>query len=202
LASRFTAHLYVGSAFEGADQVTLDPLAARRPDGGLFMWSEQGNEPHQVPSGHPCPWNSSAVAVLSYDVLHRAPWDWRVSLYTWTKSVAAGAYLVPLLLILSGALPGASSLWSFGAPLVGLAFLAVTGVLLIWDLEHPERFYMIFTRPQWRSWLVRGGIIIEGYGAVLALHLGAEMTGRAGMTGRLAWAGGPLAAMTAIYTAY
>ena len=65
--------------YKGADQVTLDPLAARRPDGGLFMWSEQGNVPHQVPSGHPGPWNSSAAAVLSYDVLHLAPWDWRVS---------------------------------------------------------------------------------------------------------------------------
>ena len=188
--------------YKGADQVTLDPLAARRPDGGLFMWSEQGNVPHQVPSGHPGPWNSSAAAVLSYDVLHLAPWDWRVSFYTWTKSVAAGAYLVPLLLILVGALSGTSSLWTLGAPVVGLSFLAVTGVLLIWDLEHPERFYMIFTRPQWRSWLVRGGVIISGYGIVLVLHLGAEVTGRAGLADRLTWAGGPLAAMTAIYTAY
>ena len=29
---------------------------------------------------------------------------------------------------------------------------------------------MIFTRPQWKSWLVRGAFIISGYGAVLALH--------------------------------
>ena len=28
--------------YKGAHQATLDPLAARRPDGGLFMWSEQG----------------------------------------------------------------------------------------------------------------------------------------------------------------
>jgi len=34
------------------------------------------------------------------------------------------------------------------------------------------------------------------------LHLGAEVTGRTGLTARLAWAGGPLAAMTAVYTAY
>ncbi len=30
---------------------------------------------------------------------------------------------------------------------------------------------MIFTRPQWRSWLVRGACIITGYGLVLAAHL-------------------------------
>ena len=36
---------------------------------------------------------SSAAALLSYDVPHQAPWGWRVSLYTWTKSIAAGAFL-------------------------------------------------------------------------------------------------------------
>ena len=188
--------------YKDADQFTLDPLAARRPEGGLFMWSEQGSVPDRVPAGHPGPSNSSAAAVLSYDVPHRAPWDWRVSLYTWTKSVAAGAYLVPLLLLLLGAMPGASDLWTLGAPLVGLFFLAITGALLIWDLEHPSRFYMIFTRPHWRSWLVRGGVIIGAYGALLVAHLGAKLAGRPDLIGPLAWAGGPLAVMAAVYTAY
>lgn len=188
--------------YKGADQATLDPLAAQRPEGGLFMWSEQGSVPHQVPSGHPGPWNSSAAAVLSYDVLHRAPWDWRVSFYTWTKSIAAGAYLVPLLLVLTGALSWTSGMWTWGAPVVALVFMAVTGALLIWDLEHPERFYMILTRPQWRSWLVRGGVILGAYGAVLAIHLGAVVAGSEDVARKLAWAGGPLAAMAAVYTAY
>ena len=30
---------------------------------------------------------------------------------------------------------------------------------------------MIFTRPQWKSWLVRGAVIIAAYGAVLAVAL-------------------------------
>ncbi len=68
------------------------------------MWSEQGSGADQVTSGHPGRSNSSAGAILSYDVPHSAPWDARVSLYTWTKSIAAGAYLAPLLLILFGAL--------------------------------------------------------------------------------------------------
>jgi hypothetical protein len=38
-----------------------------------------------------------AAALLSYDVPHQAPWRWRVSLYTWTKSVAAGGLGVPVL---------------------------------------------------------------------------------------------------------
>ena len=188
--------------YKGADQVTLDPLAARRPDGGLFMWSEQGDVPHQVPSGHPGPWNSSAAAVLSYDIPHTAPWDWRVSLYTFTKSIAAGAYLVPLLLVMSGMLTWTSTAWTLAAPIVGTLFLGITGALLVWDLEHPERFWMVLAKPQWRSWLVRGGFIITGYGAVLALHFGAVLMDRSDLTRVLAWAGGPLAVMTAIYTAY
>src|SRR6266516_4752447 len=28
--------------YKGAHQATLDPLAAQRPDGGIFLWSEQG----------------------------------------------------------------------------------------------------------------------------------------------------------------
>src|SRR5688500_14234596 len=62
--------------YKGAPQATLDPLAARRPEGGLFMWSEQYQRPGSVGSGHPGPANSSAAALLSYDVSHVAPWDW------------------------------------------------------------------------------------------------------------------------------
>ncbi|NIP14923.1 MAG: 4Fe-4S ferredoxin, partial [Pseudomonadales bacterium] len=63
-----------------------------------------------------------------------------------------------------------SPLWMIGAPVLAGVFLALTGALLVWDLEHPERFYLIFKRPQWRSWLVRGGFIIGAYGAALAAH--------------------------------
>ncbi len=188
--------------YHGAHQATLSPLAAQRPEGGIFMWSEQGSERHQVPSGHPGPPNSSAAAVLSYDIVHRAPWDWRVSLYTWTKSVAAGAYLVPLMLGVLGLMGWTSRLWTFGTPVVGLIFLALTGILLIWDLEHPERFYLIFTRPQWRSWLVRGGFVIGGYGALLTAHFLLGMNGAEAALRPLAVAGVPLAVMTSVYTAF
>lgn len=184
----------------GADQATLDPLAARRPPAGLYLWSEQGGG---VASGHPGGWsNSSASAMLAYDVPHRAPWDWRVSLYTWTKSIAAGAYLVPLLLVLVGLLSWSSDLFVWVAPLVALGFLAITGVVLIFDLEHPRRFYFIFTRPHWRSWLVRGAFIIAAYGLVLVAHLGTGFAGSVGLRQFLAVAGLPLSLMAGVYTAY
>ena len=207
--------------YRGAHQATLDPLAAKRPEGGIFMWSEQtagGSNSAGAPlrgdlvSGHPGdaagaeapqePNNSSAAAVLSYDVPHTAPWDWRVSLYTLTKGVAAGAYLVPLVLVLFGGLEASSPMWVWAAPIVAGIFLAITGLVLISDLEHPARFYYIFTRPQWRSWLVKGAFVIAGYGAVLAAHFAASVTGWADGHRYLMWLGLPLATMTAIYTAW
>ena len=86
--------------YKGAHQATLDPLAARRPEAGLFMWSEQQQSNEQVVSGNPTYNNSSAAALLTYDVAHSIPWDWRVSLYTWTKGIASGVYLVAALLVL------------------------------------------------------------------------------------------------------
>lgn len=188
--------------YKGAHQATLDPIAAKRPDGGLFMWSEQLTGAHRVVSGHPGPQNSSAAALLSYDVPHSAPWDWRVSLYTWTKGIAAGAYLVPALLLALGTITSASPLWQWVTPILAGVFLGFTGVLLIWDLEHPERFFYIFTKSQWRSWLVKGSYIIGGYSAVLALHFGAVVLGQTEWLKWLAIVGVPLAIMSAVYTAY
>src|SRR5688500_19882780 len=142
--------------YKGAHQATLDPLAARRPDGGLFMWSEQQQGSAQVVSGNPNHNNSSAAALLSYDVAHSIPWDWRVSLYTWTKGIASGVYLVSALLVVMGLLSRVSFLCLWPTPIATGAFLALTGGLLLWDLEHPKRFFLIFTRPQWCSWLVKG----------------------------------------------
>jgi Fe-S-cluster-containing dehydrogenase component/formate-dependent nitrite reductase membrane component NrfD len=203
--------------YRGAHQATLDPLAARRPPGGLFSWSQQRGGGEHVVSGHPFQaghtaraapaarppaGNSAAAAVLAYDVSHGVPWDWRVSLYTLTKGIAAGVYLVAVLLMALGRLSATSRIWLFDVPILAGAFLAVTGALLVWDLEHPARFYLIFTRPQWRSWLVRGAFLIAGYAAVLAVHLLAAVAGRPQLTRELIWVGLPLALLTAVYTAF
>jgi Fe-S-cluster-containing dehydrogenase component/formate-dependent nitrite reductase membrane component NrfD len=207
--------------YKGAHQATLDPLAARRPDGDLLMWSEQKTGADVVNSGNPTYNNTSAAALLAYDIPHSLPWDWRVSLYTWTKGIAAGAYLVAALLLIFDLYAGgrrgglatfsdldvhvrsAMPLWQWVAPVLSGAFLALTGGLLIWDLEHPARFYMIFTRPQWRSWLVKGAFVIAGYSLVLALHFAVSlMTADDAVQRYLLLAGVPLGVMTAVYTAY
>jgi Fe-S-cluster-containing dehydrogenase component len=193
--------------YKGAHQATLDPIAARRPPGGIFLWSEQGRGPGQVTSGHPGTPNNAAAAVLAYDVPHHAPWDLRVSLYTWTKGVAAGAWLVPALLLLAGVLAPGSPLWAWGAPLVAGVSLAATGALLVADLGRPERFSLVLTRAQWRSWLARGGVLLATYAGVLALHVLAAGVGAAGGPRRVALnatllVGVPLAVLTAVYTAW
>lgn len=192
-----------GVFYLGAHQATLDPLGATRPDGGLYAWATQGPPgPQLVRSGHPDGARSSAAALLSYDVPHHAPWGWRVSLYTWTKSIAAGSFLLAVVLALAGRLSFTDGTVRYAAPLLALSFLGITGILLIWDLKHPTRFYLIFTRHHWGSWLVRGSFIIAGYGAAVTLYLGAglldlrvgqQVTGVAGIL---------LGLGTACYTAY
>jgi len=182
--------------YKGAHGATLDPLAATTPDGGLYMWSEQPAGSREVGTGsRTSPTSSSAAAVVSYDVAHRAPWDWRVSLYTWTKGLAAGVYLAALLL-------GMDSRWPVLTPVLSAIALGLTGVILIADLEHPSRFVLIFTRSQWRSWLVRGAIVIGLYGLLLCVHFALGIAGKAQLTRWLAIAGAPLAVLTAVYTAF
>jgi Ni/Fe-hydrogenase subunit HybB-like protein len=80
--------------------------------------------------------------------------------------------------------------------------LALTGLLLVWDLKHPLRFYLIFTKHQWRSWLVRGAVVLNLYGAVLVADLAISLAGSSSAHVVLAGPGVPVAVMAAVYTAY
>ena len=106
--------------YKGAHQATLDPLAAaraRRAGSSCGASRAAAPQPGRRPAIPDAP-NSSAAALLAYDVPHRAPWDWRVSLYTWTKGIAAGAYLVARRCSSSPALlDGREPLWRWAAPL-------------------------------------------------------------------------------------
>jgi len=193
--------------YRGAHASTLDPLAAERPTGDIFAWAQQAHEDaHTINSGaEPGMGSSSAAAIIAYDVGHSVPWDWRVGLYTWTKSISAGVYPVVAALVVLGLLDAGSSLWTIWTPVLAGAFLAITGVVLIWDLEHPERFYFLLTRPQWGSWLVKGAVVLGVYAAVLALHFLTGVLGGPATGEPLRWLallGVPAAVMTGVYTAF
>lgn len=110
---------------------------------------------------------------------HAGSWGWEVWSYTWTKSIAAGAMLVPAIMLLLGIFaPGSSfalgpegpamDVLGLGAG-VGLVFLGLTGALLISKLGKPLRFHWVLLRPNWNSWLAKGAYVISVYGAALAL---------------------------------
>lgn len=97
-------------------------------------------------------------------------WGWEVWSYVTTKAVASGAFLVPCLLWVSGSgiLDKTHWLMAMGTALV---FLLLTTALLVRDLDQPMRFLYVILRPQWRSWLVKGGYALSIYGALLTLLL-------------------------------
>jgi Fe-S-cluster-containing dehydrogenase component len=188
--------------YKAAHHATLDPLAATRPAGNLFAWTQQPKGEGIVPGGHPDTGTSSAAAKLSFDQPHRRPWDWRVSAYTWTKNIGAGIYLMALTLVAGGFIDAGNPLWRWVAPIGGGFFVAATCLLLVADLSHPFRCWRIFWRPRWESWLVKGGVILVAYSAVLLAHFIASLFGAMDVTIGLMVPGAILAILTSIYTAF
>ncbi len=128
-------------------------------------------------------------------------WGWEVSGYVWTKGIAAGAFLVPFIAkVLNLAPVSASVQWDGVA--FGLIFLILTGALLIMDLDRPARFLYVLLRPQWRSWLVRGGYAISIYGFFLVAWSASAILGWERLRMIATWGGAIFAVFTAVYTAF
>ncbi|HEV2988053.1 MAG TPA: NrfD/PsrC family molybdoenzyme membrane anchor subunit [Candidatus Angelobacter sp.] len=103
-----------------------------------------------------------------YDVAHPVPWGWKIAAYLWTKSIASGVLMVATLLAGSVG-PG---FWlRVISPTIALVALILTGALLIFDLKRPDRFFYLLTKPNFRSWLVLGALILMAYGALAAAWL-------------------------------
>jgi len=127
-------------------------------------------------------------------------WGWEVSAYVFTKAIAAGAFLIPFLAIILGyEVSSTAKLWSAGISLVGLA---LTGLFLVMDLDRPDRFLNVLLRPQWNSWLVKGGYTITIFGLLITVWAG--MTFFEIKTGEtvLLWITAAFAILLAIYTAF
>jgi Fe-S-cluster-containing dehydrogenase component len=111
------------------------------------------------------------TARVVYDIAHTQPWGLIPAFYLWTKSIAGGM-LITAAILLSSLDPSTArdsgSLLTVKAPIAAMIFLGLTTILLIADLHRPDRFYYILTKPNWRSWLVRGTWILIAYG-ILAL---------------------------------
>ena len=201
------------------DRASLDPTAAN-PDTD-YMWSSQSSGVgHFAGTAGSLPATTQSGVNDSRDdrtnLLRRmagsnsprrvydAPskgvlWGWEVSAYVWTKAIAAGAFLVP---VIGGYFMDVSfRMKQFGA-WMAIIFLAITGILLIKDLGRPDRFLFVLLRPQWRSWLTRGAYIITGYGAVLTAWIVANYLARDGILIYLEPLGILLGLLAAVYTAF
>ena len=129
-------------------------------------------------------------------------WGWEVSAYVMTKAIAAGTYLVAMVMMFAGMLEMTDEMW-WHLVIGCTAFLGITGALLVMDLDRPERFLYVMLRPNWDSWLVKGAYILAGFGGILACS-GAVLffdLDRVYLE-YLAYAGVPLAVLTGVYTAW
>ena len=168
--------------------------------------AEQG-----VPSGGPITvaagrFAGQMTAQVAHTAWHKIPWHWQVPAYLVTKSLGTGVFLAL----------AALTLFDLGNPpkarvalgVLGIVATLVTTGLLVGDLERPERFLRILTRPQWKSWLVRGAFLLIGFSIVATAILGVD-AGRllgfaapAALDTALAVLVTPLAIGAATYTAW
>jgi ferredoxin len=85
---------------------------------------------------------------------------------------------------------------------LAIIFTAATAGLLIEDLKRPSLFYRLLTRPNWKSWLVKGGIILGAFGGCSTLVVLLAMLGMDGAAQSLRWAEAVLGLAAAGYTAF
>ncbi len=128
-------------------------------------------------------------------------WGWEVPAYIWTKAVSTGAFLVPFLAFVGGFSSVSDPVQWLGLSL-GLLFLVLTNILLIKDLDQPFRFAYVLLRPQWRSWLVRGGYAITFYGGLLTAGIITKLSGLTNLEMLVKWLCAIVAVITSVYTAF
>jgi len=177
--------------YVGIEGDLLQPSRLSRQN--TYMFAEQRD--NRPASAHFDPAATREV----YDVAHPAPWGWKIAAYLWTKSIAAGILMATILMGSPEFFP--SSLLTVVGPCIALGALAATGLLLIFDLKRPDRFYYLLTKPNFRSWLVLGGYVLMAYGGAITVWmlLGIQ---RRGIPVVLILATALLAAATAGYSAF
>ena len=179
----------------GADPASLDPLRTAIADDGM-IWAD-------TTAGHPTVGAAadSVVARTTYTTAHEMTWKAKVSSYLVTKAIAAGVMATAALLVLLGH-AGERAAVAVAPPVIAGVFLAITGVLLVWDLRRPERFYYLITRANPRSWLVKGAAVLGAFATVCAAWFVAGLANSAVALQVLAAPAALLAAATAGYTAF
>ena len=176
----------------GADDTAMQPEIAARP----FMFRE--GQVHLRPLGAPEPDpERPGDPRVDYDAPHRKAWGLDLVLYLLFKGISTGAMMLGAILWLMG---DRSALTAIVAPLFGVLGATATAAVLIKDLQRPERFYYILTRPNWQSWMARGAFLLTAHGAIATLWLAAGWFGAHGIISPIALVALPIALATTAYT--
>jgi Fe-S-cluster-containing dehydrogenase component/Ni/Fe-hydrogenase subunit HybB-like protein len=168
-----------------ADESAIVPTAARHEP--FYMFSQRNTALHG--SGAIYPVDSPLLqenALAAYDVSHARPWGWQVPAYCWTKSIGSGALAVAAIAMALGRLPG-GRVRDIALATVSLFFTALTTLLLVWDLEHKERFFRVVLTPQKKSWLARGAFVLIAYSTLTGVFWLAAVAGVPLVTSILLW---------------
>ena len=178
----------------GMDPVSLHPGRAAEPN--TYLWSDRRYPPPPYPEGS-IDLAPNARVVLDAD--HKLHWGWRVDLYLVTKGIAAGAgMLAPFADVLG--LTGAAL--AYLPELLALVFTTLTCLLLVTDLKRPMLFFRLLTRPNTKSWLVKGGWVLSGFMGAAFVGVVARFFGADAIADAARWALLPLGGATAGYTAW
>jgi len=131
-------------------------------------------------------------------------WDSEVAGYIITKGIASGLYLFMLLgaLLLSDEYLAESNFIAITGSII-LILMGLTALLLVKDLDRPKRFIYVLLRPNFKSWLVKGGYIIGAFSTIVLLQVLVDITGLdPNLHYFLFFIGAPLAWMTGTYTGW
>jgi Fe-S-cluster-containing dehydrogenase component len=172
--------------YKGVLPEALQPGLAERPE--MYLWSDR---PKDKPEAWPASVPTQADLTTVLDTGHKVEWGWHVAAYLVTKGIAAGAAMIA---------PFVASAWLPEG--IALVFLLLTTWLLVDDLARPQYFLRLLTRPNTKSWLVRGGWILTAFGAVTSAILAARWLGQDELAVALRWVNLPLGLATAGYTAF
>jgi Fe-S-cluster-containing dehydrogenase component/formate-dependent nitrite reductase membrane component NrfD len=175
-----------------AEESAIQPEIATRP----FIYKEGQVllRPLGSPEADP---SRPGDARVDYDTPHAKPWGFDMALYLLTKGIATGTMLLSLLLafVYRDAFP----LTFLVGPIISLVFLVITAVLLVADLDRPERFYYILLRPNWRSWMVWGAYFLTAQGLLTTLWIALVAFGGSRWLFVLLW---PLVVCSILTTGY
>ncbi|MEX2628128.1 MAG: 4Fe-4S dicluster domain-containing protein [Ilumatobacteraceae bacterium] len=150
--------------YRGVDQAALDPTRSAIPDDGMIWADTTSSHSTITPTMREA---GGAIGRTVYTTAHHMTWRSKVSGYLVTKAIAAGLMLIASLLVALGHGDAHAAVGVVPAVLAGL-LTAVTGALLIGDLKQPKRFWYLLTKPNTRSWLVRGAWVLGAFAALVA----------------------------------